>query len=226
MRMPLWLIDRTCPLGRTLALPPPLRETVLPGGIRLPTSVRLAIVFGRPAGTSVWPVMPVLPAPRLLAFAPPGPRLFVLLPPSDSDRFVCPLGPRLFVPPHAPDCWVPLGLPPGCGPGVACGLLGAGVLGADARGAGVYARGAGAEARGAGVFARGAGAEGRGAEGRGAEGRGADARGAGADARCAGAFPLFGGEATALAARRTSNTDHFGTVFFPGLLEFMIAPVG
>jgi hypothetical protein len=53
--MPLRLIERIDPFGRTLAVPPPFKETVLPGGVRLPTLPRVAAaavcgaaVLGRP----------------------------------------------------------------------------------------------------------------------------------------------------------------------------------
>jgi hypothetical protein len=45
MCMPPRSIERTDPLGRTLADPPPFSETVLPGGVWLPAVVRLAAVF-------------------------------------------------------------------------------------------------------------------------------------------------------------------------------------
>jgi hypothetical protein len=45
-------------LGRTLAVPPPFSETVLPGGVWLPTLLRLAV--------AVWPVLAVCPVALLV----------------------------------------------------------------------------------------------------------------------------------------------------------------
>src|SRR5271166_1572465 len=73
--MPLRLMERICPLGRTLAVPPPFSETVRPGGVWLPTLVREAAagrapaalvrpaaVVPRPAGVLVRPVAVERPA--------------------------------------------------------------------------------------------------------------------------------------------------------------------
>src|ERR1700691_3175535 len=48
MDMPLRLIERICPLGRTLAVPPPRSETVRPGGGRFPALPLPAAGEGRP----------------------------------------------------------------------------------------------------------------------------------------------------------------------------------
>jgi hypothetical protein len=58
-------MERIDPLGRTLADPPPFRETVRPGGVWLPTLPRLAVA-GRP------PVAPGRPPAAGLPAAVPG----------------------------------------------------------------------------------------------------------------------------------------------------------
>src|SRR5208282_2971014 len=143
MCMPPRSIERTWPLGRTLAFPPPFRETFLPGAVWLPGLVRLAFagppLLPPPAG----PPLPTFAGPPLPAFAGPP-----LLPPAGPGLLVfAPLGPRLVAPPAAPGLALPaapLGLaPPAAPPGLApppgaafaAGLLGA-AFGAEALGAG------------------------------------------------------------------------------------------
>src|SRR5579863_9952390 len=67
MCIPLRSIERTDPLGRTLALPPPFNATTLPAGW-LPAPVRPAIVLACPP-TEVWPAEPM----RLVLAVCPAP---------------------------------------------------------------------------------------------------------------------------------------------------------
>jgi hypothetical protein len=68
MCMPPRLMERIDPLGRMLADPPPLRETFLPGGVRLPTLLRLAVA-GRPPAAPGRP--PVAGRPAAVPGRPP-----------------------------------------------------------------------------------------------------------------------------------------------------------
>jgi hypothetical protein len=61
-------MERIDPLGRMLADPPPLRETFLPGGVRLPTLLRVAVA-GRPPAAPGRP--PVAGRPAAVPGRPP-----------------------------------------------------------------------------------------------------------------------------------------------------------
>jgi hypothetical protein len=75
MCMPLRSIERILPLGRMLALPPPFRATVRPGGVRTAEGwvavPGLAGVPGFP-GVPDFAIVPGLLADALLAVAAPG----------------------------------------------------------------------------------------------------------------------------------------------------------
>lgn len=81
--MPPRLKDRTCPLGRILAVPPPRSETVRPGGVWLAVPL-LAIALGR---ALVLGRAAVLVRPAVLGRAALG-REAVFVRPAGVDRFV------------------------------------------------------------------------------------------------------------------------------------------
>jgi hypothetical protein len=59
--MPFLSMERIWPLGRMLALPPPLSDTVLPGGVRPAVRVEAGLAVVPPGFPVVDPVLPVVP---------------------------------------------------------------------------------------------------------------------------------------------------------------------
>src|SRR5580658_2589744 len=74
MCIPFRLIERICPFGRILAVPPPLSDTCLPGAGRLPVlATPLVPPVLEPLVRFVAAGVPVLPAPPALPFLPAVP---------------------------------------------------------------------------------------------------------------------------------------------------------
>src|SRR5208283_2872048 len=76
--MPLRLMERIWPLGRKLAVPPPLRDTCLPGSGRLVLRLMVPLfpvpVLPVPVGPLPFPFLPTVPVPVVL----PVPRVPVV----------------------------------------------------------------------------------------------------------------------------------------------------
>src|SRR5579871_4448864 len=104
--MPLRLMDRMDPFGRTLAVPPPFNETVFPGGVWLPAAVRVLAAPGLPAV-----------APGLPAVAPGFPAVAPVLAPAPAPvrvPAVDPVRAPVVAPVRAPAAvpvWVPAPVP-------------------------------------------------------------------------------------------------------------------